>query len=92
MYQELSCMSSSIPAKLSNLFNPYPSVHDYCCFWFVLFVYQITDTGNKMCVQTSGFAKDTSQIKQLWAIFTHYRDPQLQVGWNLKKLTQQDKG
>ena len=31
--------------------NPYPADQDYCRFLFVLFVDQITEIGNKMCVQ-----------------------------------------
>ena len=30
--------------------NPYPADHDYCCFYSVLLVNQITVIGKEMCV------------------------------------------
>ena len=45
--------------------DPCPADHDYCRFYYVLRVFQVTDIGNKMCVWTLGFAKDRSQIKQI---------------------------
>ena len=45
------------------IINPHPA--------FVLFVNQITDFERKMCVSTSGFEKDRSQIKQIGVILTH---------------------
>ena len=49
----------------STIFNPYPADHGYCCFSLFLFVIKITDIGKKICAQTSRFAKDKSQIKQI---------------------------
>ena len=36
--------------------NPYPAVDNYCHFYPVLLVDQITVSENEMCVQTSRFA------------------------------------
>ena len=51
--------------------SPYPADHDYCRFWSVLFVDQITVIGNEMCVWTSRFANNCAEIKQVWVIFCH---------------------
>ena len=36
--------------KWLTVFNPYPADHEYCCFYPVLLVDQITDIGKERCV------------------------------------------
>ena len=33
-----------------TVISPYPADHDYCCFYFVILVDQITVIRNEMCV------------------------------------------